>query len=551
MDMTPYRDLFISEARDHLRAMTEITLLLETASAEREQIDALFRHSHSLKGMAASMGYTDMAELAHRMEDLMDRVRKEHFPFTAGCADLILEGADQLKALVDDVEQGETAPRAVADLICRITGYEGEESGRLPSSDSGKGAGGTAGDDVAATFPLPQRAVGDPGPADEPATSGQTVRIRSALLDQLVTVTGELVTIKHRLAALATTHEASGLSEAVGDLSLVLRELHDRVMQARVMPFGGITQVFPRLVRDLARKSGKKIALEILGREIELDRAVLEEMGEPLVHILRNAVDHGIEPAKVRAAAGKPESGTIRVRAFREKDCVVISIEDDGRGMDPAQLVVSAVRKGFIRPEAAAALAPSEALMLTCIPGFSTTEKVTEVSGRGVGMDAVNALIRSFGGTLAIESEPGQGSRIILKIPRNIAIINVLLVSCGQFTVGVPLSRIHHLVEVPAEHLTRPDGRLNLPGEERDIPLLDLNELLGLSPRVPDGAALPALVTEIRGRTVALLADRFAGQKEVFIRPLGRPLASLRGLAGSALLGDGSSLFILDISTLG
>ena len=358
------------------------------------------------------------------------------------------------------------------------------------------------------------------------------------------------MTIKHRLAALAATHEASGLSEAVGDLSLRLRELHDRVMQARVMPFGGITQVFPRLVRDLARKSGKKIALEILGREIELDRAVLEEMGEPLVHILRNAVDHGIEPTEVRVAAGKPESGTIRVHAFREKDCVVISVEDDGRGMDPAQLVVSAVKKGFLRPEAAAALAPSEALMLTCIPGFSTTEKVTEVSGRGVGMDAVNALIRSFGGTLAIESEPGQGSRIILKIPRNIAIINVLLVACGQFTVGVPLSRIHHLVEVPVEHLTRPDGRLTLPGEEGDLPLLDLNELLGLAPRVPDGAALPALVTEIRGRTVALLADRFAGQKEVFIRPLGRPLASLRGLAGSAMLGDGSSLFILDISTL-
>jgi len=448
------------------------------------------------------------------------------------------------------VEHGETAPRSVAGLICRLTSYEGEESGRQSPSGTGKATGGTAGDAVAAMSTLPHRAGGDAGPVDEPATSGQTVRIRSGLLDQLVTVTGDLVTIKHRLAALAATHEASGLSEAMGDLSLALRELQDRVMQARVMPFGGITQVFPRLVRDLARKSGKKIVLEIHGREIELDRAVLEEMGEPLVHILRNAVDHGIEPTEVRVAAGKPESGTIRVHAFREKDCVVISVEDDGRGMDPAQLVASAVKKGFLRPDAAAGLAPSEALMLTCIPGFSTTEKVTEVSGRGVGMDAVNALIRSFGGTLAIDSVPGQGSRIILKIPRNIAIINVLLVACGQLTVGVPLSRIHHLVEVPVEQRTRPDGHLTLPGEEGDLPLLDLNELLGLAPRVNDSAVLPALVTEIRGRTVALLVDRFAGQKEVFIRPLGRPLASLRGLAGSALLGDGNSLFILDVSAL-
>ena len=163
MDMTPYRDLFISEAREHLRAMDEITLLLETASAEREQIDALFRHSHSLKGMAASMGYNDMAELAHRMEDLMDRVRKQHFPFTAGCADLILEGADQLKAIVEDVEQGETAPRAVADLICRLTAYEGEESGRLPPSDSGKVAGGTAGDAVAAMSTPPAQSRRRPG----------------------------------------------------------------------------------------------------------------------------------------------------------------------------------------------------------------------------------------------------------------------------------------------------------------------------------------------------------------------------------------------------
>jgi two-component system chemotaxis sensor kinase CheA len=165
-------------------------------------------------------------------------------------------------------------------------------------------------------------------------------------------------------------------------------------------------------------------------------------------------------------------------------------------------------------------------------------------------MDAVNALIRSYGGTLTIESDPGLGSRVILKIPRNIAIIKVLLVGCGPFTVGVPLSRIHHLVEIPADHLVSTDGRLTLPGEEGDLPLLDLNDLLRLPPRRYDGTLLPALVTEIRGRTVGILADRFAGQQEVFVRPLGRPLASLKGLAGSALLGDGSSLFILDVNTL-
>ena len=546
MDMSPYRDLFISEVREHLKGMNEITLQLETAPLEQAQIDALFRHSHSLKGMAASMGYEAMAELAHRMEDLLDRVRKRHFPFTASCADLILEGSDLLEAIVEDVEKEETAPRSVADLIQRLTTFQGED--RAPDTD-GKG-GDTSGGATTATAAIQSGSGGASGPADEPAISGQTVRIRSDLLDQLVTVTGELVTIKHRLAAIAAAHELSDLTGTVGELSLLLRELHDRVLQARMMPFGVITEVFPRLVRDLARKSGKKITLEILGREIELDRAVLEEMGEPLVHILRNAVDHGIEPPLIRSAAGKSESGTIRISVFREKDCIVICVEDDGKGMDPAQLVASAVTKGFLHPENVTALTPSEALMLTCIPGFSTVDQVTEVSGRGVGMDAVNALIRSFGGSLAIEAEVGQGSRIILRIPRNIAIINVLLVGCGPFTMGVPLSRIDHLVEVPAKHLAATDGRLTFPGEDGDLPLLDLNELLRLPPRRSDGVPLPAFVTEIRGRTVGILADRFAGQQEVFVRPLGRPLASLRGLAGSAMLGDGSSLFILDVNTL-
>jgi two-component system chemotaxis sensor kinase CheA len=546
MDMSPYRDLFISEAREHLKGMNEITLQLETATAEQAQIDALFRHSHSLKGMAASMGYEAMAELAHRMEDLMDRVRKRQFSFTTGCADLILEGSDLLEAIVEDVAKEETAPRAMADLILRLTMYQGES----PTSDADVRGGDAPEGATTDISPVQTKTGGDAAPGVEPAISGQTVRIRSNLLDQLVTVTGELVTIKHRVAAIAATHELSDLTGAVGELSLLLRELHDRVMQARMMPFGRITEVFPRLVRDLARKSGKKITLEILGREIELDRAVLEEMGEPLIHILRNAVDHGIELPSVRSAAGKPESGTIRMYAFRDKDSVVICVEDDGKGMDPAHLVAAAVAKGFLRPENAAVLTPSEALMLACIPGFSTTETVSDVSGRGVGMDAVNALIRSFGGTLAIEAEPGLRTRIILKIPRNIAIINVLLVGCGPFLVGVPLSRIHRLVEVPVEHQTATDGRLTLPGEDGALPLLDLNELLQLPPRSSDGEPLPALVTEIRGRTVGILADRFAGQQEVFVRPLGRPLASLRGLAGSAMLGDGSSLYILDINTL-
>ena len=236
-----------------------------------------------------------------------------------------------------------------------------------------------------------------------------------------------MITNKFRLMNVGKEVESASLNEALAELARLLRELYNSVIHVRMMPFATISNRFPRMVRDLAKKNGKEVAFAIEGDDIELDRGIMEELADPLIHIIRNAVDHGLETADERLACGKPAQGLIRLAACREKDRVVIVVEDDGRGMDPAKLLASAIEKGFLRPEKAAELSTRETLLLICMPGFSTAREVTDVSGRGVGMDAVSSTIKSLSGSLAIESEQGRGSKIILNLPLTITIINVLL----------------------------------------------------------------------------------------------------------------------------
>ena len=243
-----------------------------------------------------------------------------------------------------------------------------------------------------------------------------TVRVRTEILDNLINITGELITNKHRLVNVSKIPGAGGVGEAIEELSRLLRSLHNEVLNVRMMPFSTITDRFPKIVRDLARKGNKDILFEITGKEIEVDRGILEDLADPLVHILRNAVDHGLEPEPDRVTKGKEPRGTLQLVAYREKDQLIITIADDGKGMDPAGLIASALEKGIITPEAAKLLSPRDALLLTCRPGFSTAREVTDVSGRGVGMDIVRSTIQSLGGTLTIESEAGRGTSITLKI---------------------------------------------------------------------------------------------------------------------------------------
>jgi two-component system, chemotaxis family, sensor kinase CheA len=572
MDMSQYKNLFLSEAREYLKTISQTVVALEDAPSDRAGIDALFRGAHSLKGMAASMEYGDIVKVAHSMEDLMIKVREQGLRFEAGVADLLLEGADLIEGLLNDVEQELEQRRSPGDYPERLAGYAPKQATprthppsreapaaelpgpQTPSTETDPPPAPPAATPTA--FPAAQTDApkpatqSEPERAKEPTGEASSVRVRTELLDHLINLTGELVTNKHRLLNIGRELGSAPLNEAVSETAKLLRALHDEVMKVRLMPFDGICDRFQRSVRTLAKKNGKDLHFELEGRDIGLDRGILEQLIDPLNHILRNAVDHGMEGSAERAAAGKPAKGLIKLSVSQDRDRVLITVSDDGRGMDPQSMIAAALKKGVITPEEAALLQPRQALMLACIPGFSTAKEVTDLSGRGVGMDAVNTSIQKLGGTLSIESEPGVGTSFTLRVPMTIAIIHALVVQCGALKGAVPVTSVLRTVELRREQVETVGKRQVFYLGDEPIPLLSLNRILGIPlGRFPDGI-LPLFVTEAKGRRVGIVVDRMLGQHELFIKPLGRPLSKLGGVAGGATLGDGEIVTVLDLADL-
>ena len=536
MDMSRYRELFVSEARGHLDTFNELIVHLEDEAGDKEAIDELFRHAHSLKGMAATMGYSSIASLAHKMEDQLSRVRSGEFLFAPELADLWLESADSLSEMISQVESGNEGNSDVSELLDRLTGY---------TPDAKKV-------EVAEEPEVIDSAVQTARQHNfRQSDSFKTIRIKTETLDQLVNITGELITNRYRLADCARRVGASDFDAPVSQLTSLLRALRDEVFKARMLPFAFIAERFPRLVRDLARKQGKEITFHLDGRDIELDRGILEEIAEPLVHILRNAVDHGMETPDERVAAGKPYSGDIRLTVTRDRDHVDIVIEDNGRGMDPERLKSNAVEKGVISREQADAMTPQDSFMLVCAPGFSTAETVSDVSGRGVGMDAVRTALHSMGGTLAIRSEIGQGSRFIMRLPITVSIINALIVKVGRFDVAFPVNSVKRTLDLKPEEITEESGKQAILFDGSYLPVRNLNNLFGNRPHPDsDNPLIPALLCEVGDSQVVFLVDRLCGQQEIFVRPLKRPLSQLRGINGATIAGDGQVIFVADAAAL-
>jgi two-component system chemotaxis sensor kinase CheA len=295
---------------------------------------------------------------------------------------------------------------------------------------------------------------------------------------------------------------------------------------------------------------GKQAEVEVSGAEIEIDRAILDELADPLVHVIRNAVDHGIEAAHLRQLAGKSPAGRVTVAARRERDRVIVEIADDGKGMDPEKLRRAAVARGALSAEQAAALSDREAFLLSCLPGVSTAERVTEVSGRGVGMDAVKKVVEAVGGALEIESHPGLGTRISLRLPLTVAVQPVLLVRVGEEVLGLPIAKVHGAAQVAVESLERSRGEPMLPYGGGLVPVRDLAALLGL-PRAPSRGPRQVVVADGEGAQVGLAVDALLGQEDAVLKPLARPLDLVTGLSAVTVLGNGRPVFILDVPRLG
>jgi len=328
-----------------------------------------------------------------------------------------------------------------------------------------------------------------------------------------------------------------------------VKDLHGKVMGARMTPVAVVTDQLPRAARDLARKRGKDVEVTVTGAEIEIDRAILDAIAEPLLHVLRNAVDHGIETPEVRVSAGKPARGQLHISVRRTRERVVVELEDDGRGMDPEKLRASAVARGRLSAEAAARLSPREALLLACLPGVSTANDVDDVSGRGVGMDAVKRSVESLGGALELDSQPGRGTRVTLRLPLTVAVVQLLLVRAGGEVLGLPITKVLGAVELPEGALQRSPSADLLSYGQQLVPAHDLARLLELPPGPPPRTR-PWVVMEAEEGTVALGVEALLGQEEAVLKALSRPLDRVAGLAGVTILGNGRPVFILDVPRL-
>lgn len=540
MDMSPYRELFISESRIHVSAFGELMVRLEDSPGERALIDELFRHAHSLKGMASTMGYEQIVVIAHTMEDLLGRVRSEEFQLQRSLVDLLLEGSDALTGLIAGIETGNGSGEEYAGLIARLASFA--PSAEEHTLRSATGLHSTA-----------ERRKESSAPAAHQfrqSDSFKSIRIKTATLDRLVNITGELITNRSRLVEATRLADAGESRESLHQLSTLLRNLRDEVFKARMVPFAFIAERFPRLVRDLAHKQGKEIQFNLNGKEIELDRGILEDISEPIVHILRNAIDHGMETEDERAIVGKPSCGTITLSVCRDKDHVEISIDDDGRGLDPELLKRLGVEKGFLSLEQAVGMTPQEAYQLICRPGFSTVATVTDISGRGVGMDAVRETVQSLAGALTIQSQSGVGSRFVMRLPLTVSIIPALIVQSGPVEIAFPLNVISRTVELESSEIRYDSGLPPVSPEDPPQPLRSLRQMLSQPPAPESERTLQSVLICDVGAPLAFTVDRIVNQQEIFVRPLRTPLSHLKGVSGATITGDGRVLFVADAGAL-
>ncbi|MGE5849526.1 MAG: chemotaxis protein CheW [Candidatus Methylomirabilota bacterium] len=438
----------------------------------------------------------------------------------------------------------------VASVLVRAAGSEpaADRPGATAAVEGSRPAG-EARLPVQVALPAPPVPPGPVAAGPGAGRAATMIRVDTRLLDDLMDQVGELVTAKGGLLEASQAVASRTLHESIDRVDTLVKGLQQQTMKLRMMPLELIADRFPRAVRDLARKRGKEIHFEIVGKEIELDRAILEELPDPLLHIFRNSIDHGIEPPEERVRKGKVPTGTIRLEATKERESVVIRVSDDGRGMDPAVIRRLALERGVITRELHDSLPDDEVLHLITVPGFSTAREVTDVSGRGVGMDVVKASLESLRGGLLIESVVGQGSTFTLRLPLTLAVVAVLLVEVGGERYALPVSHVEQIMEVSADEIQRSQGQELITRDGILLPLVRLRRILGC-PREELATNPLVVLSMMRGRLVGVAVDRMVGYREVVVKSLGKALKGVRGFAGVTILGDGSTVLILDLNTL-
>ncbi|WP_164166901.1 chemotaxis protein CheA [Stenotrophomonas muris] len=598
---------FIIEAQEILDRLGEQLVSLEQAPQDTEQLNAVFRGYHTLKGGAGFLGVTAMVELCHAAEEALGAARAGQAVLQAHHFDAAQQSLDYLQSMLDAVSSGTEPGYAPPDLIAQFDVHGGAAAPAAAAAAPTAGAGDLITDDefealldqlhggnaptavapakkaddglisedefealldqlhggaapgarpAAAVAPAPiaaPRPAAAPAPVAKPAAkplaeAEHTVRVDTKRLDAIVNLIGELVLSRNRLKTLRARLRDEELDRAVSTLDIATARLQSAVMRTRMQPVGKVFSRFPKVARDVARSLKKEVDLELIGAETELDRNLVEALADPLVHLVRNAIDHGVEMPDLREAQGKPRMGHVRLSAQQEGDYVSIEVQDDGAGIDPEKLRAKAREKGLIDPEAAARLSSEECLHLVFLPGFSTKQQVTDISGRGVGMDVVQSRIRELSGQIQIQSELGRGSRFLIRVPLTLAILPTLLVQAGEDVYALPLARVMEVLHAPPTSLGWFDGRAVLDRRSHTLPLVDLRQWLDVTPAA--STLLTIVVLQAGEARFGLVVDQVRGREEVVIKPLPKALRGLRGYAGATLIGDGRMALILDVDGL-
>lgn len=430
------------------------------------------------------------------------------------------------------------------------------DRGAAPEAGKPAGAGGAPqakSDAKAAPAADDHPKAGDAAAKKESAKAGnRTVRVDIGRLDKLMNLVGELVIGRARIERLVQESKLKAFEEPLSQLGRISGDIQELVTKLRMVPVSMVFDRMPRLVRDLSRQMGKDIQLQVEGADTELDRTVIDEIGDPMVHILRNSLDHGIESPDIREAGGKPRLGTIVIAAYQEGNGVIIEVKDDGAGIDPDRVKKKALEKGLITPEQAASFTDAEAAQIVMLPGFSTADKVTDLSGRGVGTDAVKNKVESLGGQFQMYSKFGSGTRVVIRLPLTLAIVLALLIKVGDETYAISLENVEETLLVHKKDIKYVHGTPVTTVRGEILPLSDLSSIIGTPGDRPDVEENPVVVVRVgRDRSrVGFLVDSFVGQQEIVIKPLGKLLLKVKGIAGATILGDGNVALILDAASL-
>lgn len=578
---------FLTETNESLQELDTDLITLEQNPNDKNLISKIFRLMHTIKGTCGFLGLPRLETVAHRAENVMGRFRDGDLEVTPAYVSLILESLDRVRSLLGHIEEHGTEPEGSdVELIEKLDAvYEGRDTGAAaaakPASTAPTGApivsaqGHVVAAELEALIAEHKAATAAAAPAEQPAAAptpssdhapsaskdketaesavaNQSLRVNVDVLENLMTMVSELVLTRNQLLQISRSEKDNSFSTPLQRLNHVVSELQEGVMKTRMQPIGNAWAKLPRIIRDLSMELGKKIDLVMTGQDTELDRQILDMIKDPLTHMVRNSGDHGIEPPADRIKAGKPETGTVHLRAFHEGGHIIIEIADDGRGLPLEKIKKKIVQNGLVTQEEADKLSPQQIQQYIFHAGLSTADKVTSVSGRGVGMDVVRTNIEKIGGSIEMKSVEGKGSTFSIKIPLTLAIVSSLIVAAGGERFAIPQLAVRELVLVSQKSENRIEMIKNTPVfrlREKLLPLVSLSDLLKLSDKTAAETGFDhkyIIVTQVGGYSFGLIVDQVFDTEEIVVKPVAKILKDLLLFSGNTILGDGSVIMILD-----